>query len=314
MKYTEKKMINCGNCLKCHAQAYPHGPYAYEVTGTRTKDRDNRKWRYLGKAGGDGGDTIAGTLDVEPVEGQDAYANMTDDELKEVTRRTLLGARATSPPSLGSVRGSFVDACADAEHIACYDHGNRANTAAITYIGKAVYHDYVDTADKMLAEHGVSRVDALPWRKQEELYDLAHKLYLDERKDIIAMQQRSEEQYAHLRGVLRNAGVGDAPEAIVRGKSELRRLQRHQNADIRKATAGKKKTEAAAISERIKEEYLPLKQEVRQRIKARHAAILEVLEAARENEADSSPATTRARTTRTRWDLTRRSLPTWRRR
>ncbi len=284
MKYIEKKMISCQNCRKCHNGAYPHGPYAYEVTGSRTKTADNRKWRYLGKAGSGGsGDRIVGSLEVEPVEGQDAYANMTDDERKEVTRKTLLAGRRSSP---GTIRGSFVDACVDAEHIAYYDEKNRANTAAIIFIGKVIYNDYVYTADKVLEEHGVSRVDALPWGKQEELYDLASSLYTDERRSIIKMQQRSEEQYDHLRGVLRDAGIGDAPEAIVKRKSELRRLQREQNAVIKKESAGKGKAEAAAIAERIKEEYLPRKQEVRARIQERHAAILEVLEAARKHEAD----------------------------
>lgn len=287
MKYVEKKMINCSNCLRCASGAYPHGPYAYEVTGTRTKDRDSRKWRYLGKAGGGGNaDRIAGTLEVQPVEGQDAYANMSDDELKEVTRRTLLGARASSPPNVGSVRGSFVDACADAEHVAFYDEGNRANTAAISYIGKAIYHDYVEAADRMLDEHGARRVDALPWGRQEELHALASKIYTDERRSIIAMQERSERQYEHLRGVLREAGIGDAPEAIVRGKSKMRQIQRHQNAEIARETAGKKKSEVDAIAERIIGEYLPRKREVRDRIKAQHAQILGALAAARTNEAD----------------------------
>ncbi len=286
MKYIEKKMISCQNCRKCHNGAYPHGPYAYEVTGSRTKTADNRKWRYLGKAGSGGsGDRIAGSLEVEPVEGQDAYANMTDDELKEVTRKTLLAGRRAS---LGTIRGSFVDACADAEHIAFYDEKNRANTAAIIFIGKAVYNDYMEAADRMLDEHNVSRVDKLPFSKQEELYDLASSLYTEERRSIITMQQRSEEQYEHLRGVLRDAGIGDAPEQIVKGKSELRRIQREQNVLIKKESAGKKKAEAVKIAERIKEEYLPRKQEVRAKIKERHAAILEVLRAEREKEADAA--------------------------
>ncbi len=288
MKYVEKKMVSCQNCLKCASGAYPHGPYAYEVTGTRTKDRDSRKWRYLGKAGGGGGnaDRIAGTLEVQPVEGQDAYANMSADEMKEVTKRTLLGARASSPPGVGSVRGSFVDACADAEHVAFYDEGNRANTAAVSYIGKAIYHDYIDAADRMLDEHGVRRADELPWGRQEELHALASKLYTDERRSIIAMQERSERQYEHLRGVLREAGIGDAPEAIVRGKSELRKLQRYQNANLAKALAGKTESEASAIAERIKGEYRPRKQEVRDRIREQRAKLHEVLEAAREDRGD----------------------------
>ncbi len=284
MKYIEKKMISCQNCKKCHAGAYPHGPYAYEVTGSRTKNADNRKWRYLGKAGGDGGDRIAGSLEVEPVEGQDAYANMSDEEMKEVTKHALLGAQAFTPPALGSVRGSFVDACAEAEHVAYYDEKTRANPAAIVFIGKTIYQDYVEAATKVLDEHGVSRVDALPFAKQEELYDLATSLYTDERRSIIAMQQRSEEHYEHLQDVLGDAGIGDVPNKIVKAKSELRKLQRHQNADIKKESAGKKKTEIADIKARIEKEYLPRKQKERDSIQALQARIQEVLEAAGENE------------------------------
>lgn len=290
MKYVEKKMVSCSNCKRCASGAYPHGPYAYEVSGSRTKDRDNRKWRYLGKAGGesagggkqgeDGLPTITGKLDVLPK--TDDYERMGYEQRIVENKKKLLGAMPASFPAEHSVRGCFAQACAEQEDEHAVVSGKVANAQAMRYIAEATRSEFAEAAESVLEEHGVSRIDQLPLDKEQHLVSLARRLYSEERGSIVSTQERSERQYEHLRGVLREAGVGDMPDKVVQGKSELKRLQRHMRADIKKEGEGMTGAEKAAIEERIKKEYEPQKQEVRDRINAHREKILEALEAARE--------------------------------
>lgn len=296
MKYVEKKMISCSNCKRCASASYPHGPYAYEVSGSRTKDRDNRKWRYLGKAssagesagggkqGEDGLPTITGKLDVLPK--TDDYERMGYEQRIVENKKKLLGAMPAAFPPEHSVRGCFAQACAEQEDEHAVVSGKVANAQAMRYIAEATRSDFAEAADAVLSEHGVSRIDQLPLDKEQHLVSLARRLYSEERSSIVSMQERSEKQYEHLRGVLREAGVGDMPDKVVQGKSELKRLQRHMRADIKKEAEGKTGAEKAAIRERIEGEYELQKREVRERIKEHRAKILEALEAAREKGGD----------------------------
>ena len=299
----EKKMISCSNCLKCASSSYPHGPYAYEVTGTRTKDRDNRKWRYLGKASSAGGATPSGSAGKGATDGQqltidgkldvlpkpDDYERMGYEARILENKKKLLGAMPAAFPPEHSVAGFFAQACAESEDGHAYRSGKVANPQAMRFIHEATRSNFAEAAEEVLSGHGASRIDQLPLDEEQRLDSLARRLYSEERGSIVSMQERSEKRYEHLRGVLREAGVGDMPDKVVQGKSELKRLQRHMRADIKKEAEGKEEPEIAAIRERIEGEYEPQKQEVRERIKEHRAKILEALEAAREGDGEKPP-------------------------
>lgn len=180
-----------------------------------------------------------------------------------------------------TIEGHFAQACAEHEDEIAYTSGKVANAPAMRYIHEAIKTDFAEEADRLLDRHSVSRIEELPYRDTQNLEALARRLYSEERHTIVRMQERSEEQYAHLSGVLRDAGIGHVPETIVKAKSDLKQIQRTQNSEITREIEGKNDDEAAEIKDRIKASYLPQKQKVRDQIKVKRAEILEVLSAAR---------------------------------